>query len=150
MAEKAMVGFDVLVDLAGKFVESQKGVWEHTAWLGYLSDVQKKGDEMTDDTKTYLGLVLEGMKKVYKATADTKGISDLTVDFIKKTKGVWDQSGLEAYLKDLQKKGYDLTDETRSYIGEVIEASRKVYTVLPSLVNAKALEKEVKEAKATK
>ncbi len=150
MAEKAMVGFDVLVDLAGKFVESQKGVWEHTAWLGFLSDVQKKGVELTDDTKTYLGLVLEGMKKVYEATAATKGISDLTVDFIKKTKGIWDQSGLEIYLKDLQKKGHDLTDETRSYIGEVIEASRKVYTVLPPLVKEEALEKEVKEAKATK
>ncbi len=33
MAEKAMGGFDDLVDLAGKFVERQNGVWDHTAWL---------------------------------------------------------------------------------------------------------------------
>ncbi len=153
-----MAGSDVLVDLAGKFVESQKGMADHTAWSDFLSDVQKKGIELSDEMKSNLALVLESMKKVYAATEATKGmenvmsdISDHTVNFMKKTKGVWDQPGWEAYLKDLQKKGIDLTDETRSYLGEILEASRKIYSVLPPIVSkAEAPKKEVKEAKATK
>ncbi len=156
MAEKGIPGFDVLIDLSRKFVESQKGVWDHTTWLNLLSDVQKRGVELSDDMKDYLGSVLESMKKVYETAAATKGmedvmsgISDLIVEFMKKTKGVWDQSGWETYLKDFQKKGFNLTDETKSYLEEVLEASRKIYTVLPPLVS-KSPKKEMKEAKATK
>ncbi len=139
MAEKAMPGFDVLIDLSRKFVESQKGVWEHTAWQDFLSDVQKKGFELSDDMQTYLGSILEAMKKVYGTVTATKGmekvmadVSKLTVDFITKTKGVWDQAGWESFLKDLQKKGVEYTDESRSYFEEVLEASRTIYASLPS------------------
>ncbi len=52
-------------------------------------------------------------------------------------------------MKDLQKKGFDLTDETMSYLEEVLEASRKIYTTLPPIVS-EAPKKEVKEAKTTK
>ncbi len=138
MAEKVMGGFDALIDLARKFVETQKGVWEHADWLHFLSDARKRGFELTDDMESYLGSVMEAMKKVYEATSATKGmenvmsdISDLSVNFVKKTKGVWDQSGWEAYLKDFQKKGIDLTDEMMSYCGEILQASKSVYTVLP-------------------
>ncbi len=143
MALKLMEGFDVLVDLAGKFVEKQKGAWDHTAWLDLLSDVQKKGIELSDDMTANIGSVLEGMKKVYETTAATKGmenvmsdISELTVNFIKKTKGVWDQSGWETYLKDLQTKGVNLTDETRSYLEEVLKASKELYTISPEVSKA--------------
>ena len=135
MAKKTMGGFDALVDLAGKFVESQKGAWDHTAWLNFVSDVQQKGLELSDDMKDNLGLVLESMKKFYSASADTKGIetvmaniSNYTMDYFKKTKGVWNQSEWETYLSDVQKKGVELTDETRSYLGEVFESLQGFYT----------------------
>ncbi len=143
MAEKVAGGFDVLIDLARKFVEAQKGTWEHAAWEDFLSDVQKKGYELSDDMKTYLGSVLEGMKKVYNTTTATKGMenvmsemSDITVNFVKKTKGVWDQSGWEAFWKDFQKKGVDLTEETRSYLGEILEASKELYGTSPVVKKA--------------
>ncbi len=155
MDEKGIPGFDVLIDLSRKFVESQKGVWDHTAWLDFLSDVQKKGIELSDDMKDYLGSVLESMKKVYETTTATRGmenvmsdISDLTTDFMKKTKGVWDQSGWETYLKELQKKGVEYTDESRSYFGEVLEAAKQLYTISPVVSKAEEKEpvkKEVKE-----
>ena len=160
MAEKVMGGFDSLIDLARKFVETQKGVWEHADWLNFLSDARKKGFELTSDMETYLGSALEAMKKVYEATSATKGmenvmsdISDLTVNFVKKTKGVWDQSGWEAFLTDFQKKGIDLTDEMISYFGEVLEAARSVYNIFPPGVSKpekKATPKKVKGTKTTK
>ncbi len=113
-----------------------------------MKDAQQVGVEMSDDMINYTGSVLEGMKKVYEATTSTKGmentLSDISkhiVGFVKKTKGVWDQPDWEAFLKDLQKKGIDLTDKTSSYLGEVIEAAGKIYTTLPTIVS-KAEKKE--------
>ena len=158
MAEKTMGGFDVLIDLAGKFIDSQKGMWDHTAWVNFLSEAQKKTVELSDDMKNNLGLVLESMKKFYNASTATKGmenvmagISEHTINFFKKTKGVWDQSELETYVKDIQKKGFDLTDETRSYLGEVFESLKGFYTVLsPGEKETKAPTKEAKATKAEK
>jgi len=137
MAKKTMGGFDILVDLTSKFVEAQKGAWDHTAWLNFLSDVQKKGLELSDDMTDNLGLVLESMKKFYSASTAIKGIetamaeiSNSAIDYFKKTKGIWDQSQWETYLNNVQKKGIELTDETQSYLGEVFESLRGFYTVL--------------------
>ncbi len=137
MEKKTMGGFDVLIDLAGKFVESQKGMWDHTAWLNFLSDVQKKTVELSNDMQNNLSVVLESMKKLYNASTATKSmqnvmadISDHTIDFFKKTKGVWNQAEFEAYVKDSQKKGIDLTEETRSYLAEVFESLKGFYPVL--------------------
>ncbi len=134
MAEKVTGGFDLLIDLARKFVETQKGVWDHTAWLDFLSDVQKKGFALSDDMKNYLGSVLDAMKEVYDTTSATNNMENVmlevfknTVDFIKYTQGILTPSGLEAFLKDLQKKGVDLTEETTSYIGEVLDSVKELY-----------------------
>ncbi len=140
MAKKAMKVFDVLIEVSDKFVEGQKGGWDHDAWLDFLSDVREKGIELSDEMKDSVGSVLESMKKVYDTTTATKGlgsfmsdISELTVKFITKHKGTWDQSGWEAYLKVLQKKGIDLTDETKAYLEEVLESTKELYSVLMPL-----------------
>lgn len=157
MAKKTMGGFDVLVDLAGKFVENQKGVWDHTAWQNFISDVQKKGTDLSDDMKDNVGLVLESMKKFYNASTSAKGIENVmadisndTIDYFKKTKGLWDQAEWEAYLNNIQKKGIDLTDETRSYLGEVFESLKGFYTVFtPQEKEMKTKKEPKKEAKET-
>jgi hypothetical protein len=145
MAEKVTELFDTLMNLSGKFVESQKGAWNHTAWLDFLAGIQKKGFELTDSMRTYIGSVLESMKKIYEATVATKrlekvmsDISDHTVNFLKSTKGIWNQKEWESFLKDLQEKGIGLTDETRNYLGGVLEASRKLYTVTPQVSKEEA------------
>ncbi len=150
MAVKSMGGFDILIDLSRKFVENKTGVWDHTAWLDFLTDAQKRGIELTDEMKTHLGSVLESMKKVYEATSSTKGmekvmadVSRLTVNFVKEKKGVWGHSGWESFLKDFQKKGFDLTVETSSHIGAVLDASRQLYMLSPVLSKKEA--KEVKK-----
>ncbi|MBF0338640.1 MAG: hypothetical protein HQL05_12525 [Nitrospirae bacterium] len=134
MAAKVTELFDELVRIAGSFVERQKGAWDHSAWLDFLSGVQKKGVDVSEDVQRYIGSMLEAMKKLYNASATTESvrnalldISEQTVEFIKKTKGVWEQRDAEIFLKELQKRGIELSEETKSYLGGVLESVKRVY-----------------------
>ncbi len=141
MEQKVLRGFDTLFNLAIKFIESRKGVWDHTVWLDFLSDIQKKGFETTDDLSTYMNSVLEAMKKLYDAATATKGmektmsgIYEQMIKYIKKTRGVWKQEDWIAFLEELQEKGIDLNDEMRSYLKEALEAIRELYKISPVFV----------------
>ncbi|MEO5360245.1 MAG: hypothetical protein H7843_07315 [Nitrospirota bacterium] len=141
MAKKSTGQFDDIIESAAKFVEQQKGVWDHTAWTDFLSGISKMGFDIDSEMKAYLGSLLESMKKYYTAASATsgisstmKGIAEDTVTFITKTKGSWDHSGWEEYLKDMHKKGAELSEETTKYLGSVLEISKELY-FLPSLAS---------------
>jgi hypothetical protein len=126
--------FDELLNLAGSFVEKQKGMWDHTAWNNFLTDVQAKGLKLNQDIEGKLGHTLETMRQYYTAATNSQGISDKlddilakTSEFIKKTNGLWDHKEWEKYLSDLKAKGLSLTDETVGYIGAMLEASKQLY-----------------------
>ncbi len=133
--------FDEIMKLTERFVEKQKGAWNHDEWMAFLSDLQKRGIDMTDETQSYLGSILEAMKKLYVPLTGTenieniektmKDITNLTIQFVKKNKGVWDHAGWEKFLKDVQKKGLNLTEETVSYLGGVLEATKELYSFPP-------------------
>ncbi|MBF0319264.1 MAG: hypothetical protein HQL01_05610 [Nitrospirae bacterium] len=134
MSKKMIGQFDDIIEFAAKFVEQHKGVWDHTAWTEFLSEINKKGIDVTGDMKAYMGSLLEAMKKYYGMASATEGITaamtglaENTVSFIKKTKGQWDHSVWEAYLKDMQKKGMDLNNETTKYLGSILEVSKELY-----------------------
>jgi hypothetical protein len=44
-----------LTNLAFDFITTQKGVWDHAAWMDFLSRVQWKGVETSEDTYSKLG-----------------------------------------------------------------------------------------------
>ncbi|MBF0554363.1 MAG: hypothetical protein HQK96_07340 [Nitrospirae bacterium] len=141
MAKKISGQFDDIIEFAAKFVEQQKGVWDHTAWTDFLSGIGKMGFDVDADMQSYLGSLLESMKKYYGTAAATggittamTGIAENTVSFINKTKGSWDHSGWEKYLSDMQKKGAELSDETVKYLGSVLEISKELY-LLPALAS---------------
>lgn len=130
--------FDDLLNLAGNFVEKQKGMWDHTAWNKFLADIQSKGLKLNQDIEGKLGLTLETMKKYYSAASNSHGITNTlndiwtkTSEFIKKTNGVWDHAAWEKYISDLKAKGHTLTDETIGYIGAILEASKELYVNIP-------------------
>ncbi|QWR77740.1 hypothetical protein [Candidatus Magnetomonas plexicatena] len=134
MSKKSFDSFEELIERASKFVESQGGKWDHMAWLEFLSDMQKQGFNLSHDMQSYLGSMLESMKKLYGTVMSTKGfenvlldISENTISFIKKTKGTWDHIGWEAFIKDVQKTGVSLTEETTTYLGGVLEAAKELY-----------------------
>ncbi len=154
-----MALFDDLIKKSSEFVEKQKGIWDHTAWTNFISDSQKKGVKLTEDMQNYLGTVLESMKKFYSTSTIGKDVSDnigssaekimsvvseQTSKYIQKTKGVWDHSGWENFLKDIQNKGVELTEETKSFIGDMLESVKKFYTSIPLTAT-----KEAPKAKST-
>jgi hypothetical protein len=135
--------FDDLLALATKFVEQQSGAWDHNAWLDLMSDVQKKGFSVTHDFQLQMGVMLENMKKFYSTTTATgsmesvmKEITDTAIRFVKKNNGMWDHSAWEAFLKDVQKKGVTLSDESMTYLGGMLEAAKELY-VLPAVKDDK-------------
>jgi hypothetical protein len=135
MAKQVFGSFDDLIELASKFVEKQGGKWDHTAWLEFLSDIQKQGFHLSNDMQSYLGSMLESMKKLYGSISSTSemqsimlGISENTINFIKKTQGTWDHTGWESFIRELQKRGLSLTEEATTYLGGVLEAAKELYT----------------------
>jgi hypothetical protein len=56
-----------LFDLAGEFVTSQQGNWNHNDWESLLEKVGKAGFSVDDDTKRNLGNLLEAGKFFYSA-----------------------------------------------------------------------------------
>ncbi len=78
MAKKVM-GFEVLFDLAILFVERQKGIWDYKAWLDFLLEVQREGFELSCDVKSYFGLMMELMKKLYETATATQGMEDVMI-----------------------------------------------------------------------
>ena len=145
-----MTIFDELIKRTSQFVEKQKGIWDHTKWQGFLSDIQEKGVNLTEETRNYLGSVVESMKKFYENSSDTGKklmgiVSDQVAQFVEKTKGKWDHLGWEKFVKDIQKKGIDLTDETRSNLGVILESAKRFYSNLPLKAPKVKKEKEITE-----
>ena len=56
-----------IIELAGKFVTKQKGVWEHDDWEALVARVGKLGGELDYEGKRNLGNVLEACKYFYGA-----------------------------------------------------------------------------------
>ncbi len=145
-----MTIFNDLSKRASEFVEKQKGAWDHSKWQDFLSDVQKKGVKMTEDVNNSIGLVLESIKKFYESSTDTgkKGIgnvSDQATKFIDITKGKWEHVEWEKFVKDIQQKGIDLTEEARSSLGGILESLKKLYNSLPLIPKAEKEEQEATE-----
>jgi hypothetical protein len=59
--------FEKVLDQADRFIKARKGAWEHADWEGFLARVEKLGVELTDETKRYLGNILEAGKHFYNA-----------------------------------------------------------------------------------
>ncbi len=100
-----------------------------------------------------LGTILESIKKVYFTAADdisdnigggaektVSKITDQATRFIEETKGTWDHTDWEEFIKDMQKKGIKTTEDTKNYIDEVLVSARKFYHSLS--ITAKKQEEE--------
>ena len=59
-----------VLDLAGKFVIDQKGVWSHEEWLTFVDGAAALGIETNDENKRRLGNILESCKNLYSEAED--------------------------------------------------------------------------------
>jgi hypothetical protein len=133
--------FDDLLKKAAGFVDRQKGRWGEAEWNGFIADMRGKGLDLTKEAEDYVGQVLESMKRFYgtsngqdrgKSLQDAlMSLSDQAAKFVEQSKGIWDHDAWEAFLKDVQDAGVKLSSETTSYVGEILEASKRVYHSIP-------------------
>ena len=144
-----MEKFNNLIKKASQFVEKQKGVWDHSKWQAFLSDTEKMGGTLNEEMRRYLGAVTESMKRFYEHSAGTGKkmtgtVSDQVAKFVDKSRGKWEHLEWEKFVKDLQRKGADVTEHNRAHLGEILEAAKKFYHSWP-----KTMEREEKEAVVT-
>jgi predicted flap endonuclease-1-like 5' DNA nuclease len=139
MAAKAPGTFDTLIQLASDFVTRQRGMWDHTAWQEFLSDLQQRGIGLTEEVHSYLGSVLEAFKRLYDATASVAGlekamagVTTRSVGFIKQHQGVWGHNEWEEFIVSLRQGSGSVSDEANSYVGGVLEAMKTLYLTLPA------------------
>jgi hypothetical protein len=131
---------DILNSAAG-FVERQKGFWDHKAWDGFVRDMRDRGFHFSDEMLAYLGQMLDSMKKFYRAASiETVGIdpgkildgvAEQTAKFVAQTKGMWDHDKWEYFLADMRKRGVNVSGETASYLGEMLESVKRIYSFAP-------------------
>ena len=128
--------FDEIVKLAGDFVNRQQGSWDHAEWLDFLSTLQQKGFEISEEAQGYVGQMLEATKSFYQATASTQGIEKTldsvarrSVEFVTAHQGVWGHADWEAFARDVQQNTLSLTEETTAYLGGILESIKAFYSV---------------------
>ena len=134
MANDALQSIKDMLDKGKSFIEEKKGEWDHIQWDSLLNDVQSKGSQLTDEAKHRFGEALEGMKGIYVEMGKTDEVAktlttikDATIKFVTAHKEGWDHVAWEQFLADLQKSGVSLTDSTKAYLGNMVEAARKLY-----------------------
>lgn len=52
------------------FVERNRHGWDHAAWEEFVKDIENSGIELTEAMKTYLGHVIEALKKLLWASQE--------------------------------------------------------------------------------
>lgn len=139
MASGKTAQFEELTKLASDFVTSQKGMWNHAAWMDFLSYVQDKGIEVSEDMQSMLGDLLEAMKEYHTAVSSTEDIEkamrtvfDESVAFIKRQKGVWGHTEWEDFVKIMQENTRTWSAGTEAYLGGVLESLKAFYNLLPT------------------
>lgn len=149
MVKLSSAGFDEIIKLAGTFVTENKGMWDHSAWLGFLGKLQKMGVDVTDGMQSNLGELLESMKRFYQATASTAGIEKAmktiakdSVKFIKQQQGVWGHTEWETFTQSVRENAVSLTEEATAYLGGILESVRTFYTILPPPIQSAPTEKK--------
>jgi tetratricopeptide (TPR) repeat protein len=121
----------LMVELASRFVEQQKGIWGETEWTGFLEDLQAHGVRITNETKENLHAIVKSMTSLYRAATATEeievhlsDISHLTYSFIMENKLMWGHNEWQSFVRQVNVAGIDLTKETNDYLGGLAEAMR--------------------------
>jgi hypothetical protein len=156
MATARTAPFEELTKLASDFVTSQKGMWDHAAWTDFLSRVQQKGVDISEEMQSKLGDLLEAMKEYHAAVSSTedvekamKTVFDESVAFIKRQKGVWGHAEWEDFVKTIQQNTQTWTEGTEAYLGGVLESLKGFYA-LPTAASAKKSAPKTSSGKTSK
>jgi len=59
-------------------------------------------------------------------------LAKLATDFVTKQKGLWDHAAWTDFLSNVRAKGFDITGEMQSSLGELLEAMKRFYSAAAS------------------
>ncbi|MCB2264299.1 MAG: hypothetical protein LGR52_15370 [Candidatus Thiosymbion ectosymbiont of Robbea hypermnestra] len=138
MAAGNTTKLEELTKLATDFVTTQKGLWDHDAWVDFMSRVRAKGFDISDDMQANLGEMLEAMKQLYTATAATGSVENAlktivtdSVTFVKRHQGVWGHPEWEDFVKTVERNTLSLSEGTMTYLGGILESLKTFYALSP-------------------
>ncbi|MBF0516766.1 MAG: hypothetical protein HQK97_06555, partial [Nitrospirae bacterium] len=107
-----MAKFDDLISTVGKFVDMQKGTWDHLEWEMLVSKVQRMGYEVSGDIMHSLGTSVEALKKLYLANTSKEYLTKVVTEipktiarFIEETRGMWEHADWLRLLMEIEKAG---------------------------------------------
>ncbi len=129
--------FEELTELAVSFVTTKKGLWDHVAWIDFMSSLQAKGFDLSGDMQTNLGNLLEAMKRFYTAAATErvekamKTVVSNSVTFVKRHEGVWGHSEWEDFVKTVEQNTLSLSEGTMAYLGGILESIKVFHALSP-------------------
>jgi len=138
MATAKTAPFEELTKLASDFVTAQKGMWDHTAWMDFLSHAQQQGVDVSEDMESKLGDLLEATKAYHAAVASSDDIEKAmstvlneSAAFIQRQKGVWGHAEWEDFVKTMQQNTRTWSEGAEAYLGGILESLNAFYQ-LPS------------------
>lgn len=130
--------FEELTKLAIDFVTTKQGLWDHAAWMDFMSGLQAKGFDLSGDMQTNLGNLLEAIKRFYTAAAATESVEKAvktvvgdSVTFVKQHKGVWGHAEWEDFVKTVERNTLNLSEGTMAYLGGILESIKVFYALSP-------------------
>jgi len=136
MATASTAPFEELTKTASDFVTSQRGMWDHKAWMDFLSRVEQKDVAVSEDMQSKLGDMLEAMKDYHTAVSSTDDVEramstvfNESVAFIKRQKGVWGHAEWEDFVKTMQQNTRIWSEGTEAYLGGVLESLKAFYAL---------------------
>jgi len=77
-------------------------------------------------------------------------VLEIAGDFVTAQNGQWNHKEWESFLEEVSRLGFQLTDETKRYFGNILEAAKHLYPVaapLPAVPAKKAAAKPKAKAK---
>jgi len=128
--------FEELTKLAADFVTTRKGLWDHTAWTDFMSNLQAKGFDLSREMQANLGNLLEATKRFYTAAATesvekaVRAVVNDSVTFVTQQKGAWGHAEWEDFVKTVERNTLNLSEGTMAYLGGILE-SIKIFYALP-------------------
>jgi predicted flap endonuclease-1-like 5' DNA nuclease len=138
MATEKAASFEELAKLATDFVTARKGFWDHAAWTDFLSNVQTKGFDISEEMQSSLGELLEAIKRFYGAAGSTESIEKAmsavindSVAFVERHNGVWGHPEWEDFVKTVRQNTHSLSEGATEYLGGMLESMKVFYQLSP-------------------
>ena len=139
MVTASTTPFEELAKLASHFVTAQQGMWDHAAWMLFLSHVQSEGLAISEVMQSKLGDLIKAMKEYHAAVSATQDIETAmstvfneSVAFIQRQNGVWGQAEWENFVKTVQHNTGTWSAGMEAYLGGVLESLKDFYALLPA------------------